>query len=107
MNRAVKSAGTPSTLGFLATGRLAGFPVAALLGLAMTALAGFVLLRLAYGRQIGATGQGWDAARLAGVRVGRTLTARLRAVVAACDPDRRPALGLRRGAPGSCPATFS
>ncbi len=74
VNRAVKSAGTPSTLGFLATGRLAGFPVAALLGLAMTALAGFVLLRLAYGRQIGATGQGWDAARLAGVRVGRTLT---------------------------------
>ena len=74
VNRAVKSAGTPPTLGFLATGRLAGFPVAALLGLAMTALAGFVLLRLAYGRQIGATGQGWDAARLAGVRVGRTLT---------------------------------
>jgi ribose transport system permease protein len=74
VNRAVKSAGTPDTLGFLATGRLAGFPVAALLGLAMTALAGLVLHRLAYGRQLAATGQGWDAARLAGVRTGRTLT---------------------------------
>jgi ribose transport system permease protein len=41
----------------------------------VTALAGFVLLRLAYGRQLMAAGQGWDAARLAGVRIGRTLTA--------------------------------
>jgi ribose transport system permease protein len=75
VNRAVKSAGTPETLGFLATGRLGGFPVATLLCLSVTALAGLVLLRLAYGRQLMAAGQGWDAARLAGVRVGRTLTA--------------------------------
>ncbi|HET9068862.1 MAG TPA: ABC transporter permease [Amaricoccus sp.] len=74
VNRAVKSVGTPDTLGFLATGRVAGVPVAALLGVAVTALAGIGLLRLAYGRQITAVGQSWDAARLAGVRVGRTLT---------------------------------
>jgi ribose transport system permease protein len=74
VNRAVKSAGTPDTLGFLATGRLAGVPVAAVLGAAVTALAGLALLRLAYGRQLTAVGQSWDAARLAGVRVGRTLT---------------------------------
>ena len=74
VNRLVKSAGTPESLGFLATGRVAGLPVAALLGVGMTALIGFVLVRLAYGRQLAATGQGWDAARLAGVRTGRTLT---------------------------------
>lgn len=74
VNRAVKSVGTPDTLGYLATGRIAGFPVAALIGLAATALAGFALLRLAYGRQLKATGQGWDAAHLAGIRVGLTLT---------------------------------
>jgi len=74
VNRAVKSAGTPDTLGFLATGRLAGLPVAAILGATVTALAGLALLRLAYGRQLTAVGQSWDAARLAGVRVGRTLT---------------------------------
>ena len=74
VNRAVKSAGTPDTLGFLATGRLAGLPVAAILGAAVTALAGLALLRLAYGRQLTAVGQSWDAARLAGVGVGRTLT---------------------------------
>jgi ribose transport system permease protein len=74
VNRQVKSAGTPDALGFLATGRIGGFPVAAIVGLAVVALAGFVLSRLAYGRQISATGQGWDAARLAGVRVGRGLT---------------------------------
>lgn len=74
VNRAVKSAGTPEILGFLATGRLGGFPVAALVGIAMTALAGVALHRLAAGRQLMATGQGWDAARLAGVGVGRTLT---------------------------------
>lgn len=73
VNRLVKLAGTPETLGFLATGRLAGLPVAAVLGLGVTALAGLCLHRLAYGRQLAATGQGWDAARLAGVRVGRTL----------------------------------
>jgi ribose transport system permease protein len=74
VNRLVKSASTPGTLGFLATGRLGDIPVAALLGVGVTALAGYLLLRLAYGRQLAATGQGWDAARLAGVGVGRTLT---------------------------------
>jgi ribose transport system permease protein len=82
VNRAVKSVGTPDTLGFLATGRIAGVPVAAILGVAATALAGLGLLRLAYGRQIAAVGQSWDAARLAGVRVGRTLT--LAFVLSAC-----------------------
>lgn len=74
VNRLVKSTDTPETLAFLAAGRVAGLPVAALVGLGVTGLVGLGLVRLAYGRQIGAAGQGWDAARLAGVRVGRTLT---------------------------------
>lgn len=73
VNRQVKSAGTPDTLGFLATGRIGGFPVATIVGLAVVALAGLLLTRLAYGRQLSAIGQGWDTARLAGVRVGRGL----------------------------------
>lgn len=74
VNRQVKAMGTPDALGFLATGRLGGFPVAAIVGLAVVILAGLVLTRLAYGRQVSAIGQGWDAARLAGVKVGRGLT---------------------------------
>ena len=73
VNRQVKSADTPDLLGLLATGRVGGFPVAAIVGLGVTALAALVLARLAYGRQLSAIGQGWDAARLAGVRVGQGL----------------------------------
>ncbi len=74
VNRQVKSAGTAETLSLLATGRIGGVPIAALIGVAVVVLAGLVLTRLAYGRQVSAIGQSWDAARLAGVRVGLGLT---------------------------------
>ena len=74
VNREVKSAGTADTLSLLANGRLGGVPVAALVGLAVVLLASAVLARLAYGRQVSAIGQNWDAARLAGIRVGSGLT---------------------------------
>jgi ribose transport system permease protein len=70
----VKSAGTADLLALLATARVGGLPVAALVGLGVVGVAGVVLARLAYGRQLTAIGQSWDAARLAGVRVGLGLT---------------------------------
>ena len=74
VNRRIKTGGTADALAFLATGRIGDVPIAALVGLAVALAAGFALARLAYGRQIGAIGQGWDTARLAGVRVGLGLT---------------------------------
>ncbi len=74
VNRQVKSAGTADLLALMAAGRVGGVPVAAIIGLAVALLAGFILMRLAYGQQIGAIGQSWDAAGLAGVRVGLGLT---------------------------------
>ncbi|WP_210530362.1 ABC transporter permease [Rubellimicrobium arenae] len=72
VNRQVKSSGTAETLAWLATNRVGGVPVVALLALAATVVAAWVLARLAYGWQLSATGQNWGAARLAGVPVGRT-----------------------------------
>lgn len=74
VNRQVKSAGTAETLYVMATARIAGVPIVAMIGLAVALLAALVLTRLAYGRQVSAIGQSWDAARLAGVRVGLGLT---------------------------------
>ena len=74
VNRQVKTSGTAETLAFVAAGRIGGVPVVALVALVLTFLAGWGLARLAYGRQISAVGQSWDAARLAGVPVGRTMT---------------------------------
>lgn len=72
VNRQVKSGGTPEALAWLAAGRVSGVPVVALLGLGLALAASLALGRLAVGRQVAAVGQGWDAARLAGVPVGRT-----------------------------------
>jgi ribose transport system permease protein len=72
VNRQVKSSGTAETLAWLATGRVGGVPVVALLAVAATVVATWALSRLAYGWQLSATGQSWGAARLAGVPVGRT-----------------------------------
>jgi len=74
-NRQVKTVRTAETLGFLATGRLGDVPVVALIALVITVASAFVLVRLAYGRHLSATGQSLTAARLAGVRVDATITA--------------------------------
>lgn len=71
-NRRVKSGGTAETLGWIATGRIGGVPVVALLALALTVGVALVLARLAYGWHLAASGQNAEAARLSGVRVGRT-----------------------------------
>lgn len=73
-NRQVKPGGTAEALAWLAAGRWGGVPVAALVALALTAMTALALGRLAFGWHLSATGQGWTAARLAGVRVGRTVT---------------------------------
>jgi len=73
VNRQVKTAGTAETLSWLATGRLGGVPVAGLLATGLAVAASLVLARLAFGRHVAAVGQSWSAARLAGVRVSRTI----------------------------------
>jgi ribose transport system permease protein len=72
VNRRVKSSGTSETLDWLATGRVAGVPVVALLALFLALVASLALARLAYGRHLSAVGQSWPAARLASVPAGRT-----------------------------------
>lgn len=74
VNRQVRTGGTADTLALLAAGRIEGLPVIALVALVCTALAALALARTVYGRQVAAVGQSWDAARLAGVAVGRTMT---------------------------------
>ncbi len=72
VNRRVKSSGTSETLDWLATGRVAGVPVVALLALFLALVASLALARLAYGRHLSAVGPSWPAARLASVPAGRT-----------------------------------
>lgn len=74
-NRQVKTVRTAETLAFLATGRIGGVPVVALIALGVAITIAFVLTRLAFGRHLSATGQSWTAAGLAGVRVGASITA--------------------------------
>lgn len=71
VNRQVKSSGRAETLAWIATGRIGGVPVAALLALLLALAVSLVLARLAFGRQLSAVGQSWPAARLAGIRAGR------------------------------------
>jgi ribose transport system permease protein len=73
-NRRIKSGGTAETLAWIATGRIGGVPVLALLAAALAVAASVVLGRLAYGWHLAATGQNAEAARLAGVGIGRTTT---------------------------------
>ena len=60
-------------LGWLATGRIGQVPVIMLISCLIALLIGFLLARSAYGRQLFAVGQSMEAARLAGVRVERTI----------------------------------
>jgi ribose transport system permease protein len=74
VNREVRGFETASALAFLASGRVGGVPVIALVALAAAALATFVLRRTAFGEALSATGQNLRAAELAGVRTGETIT---------------------------------
>lgn len=73
-NRQVKTMATADFLSLLSTGRFLGVPVILILSVAATVIAALVLRRLGYGRQLSAIGQSPDAAYLAGVRVGKTMT---------------------------------
>ncbi|HKJ95400.1 MAG TPA: ABC transporter permease, partial [Gammaproteobacteria bacterium] len=57
----------------LTTGKVYGFPVVALLALALVAAAGWVLRTRAYGRSLMAVGQNLRAAGLAGIKTDRTI----------------------------------
>lgn len=73
VNREVRGFETAPTLAFLASGRVEGIPVIALVALAAAVLAAWVLRRTAYGEALSATGQNLRAAELAGVRTGQTV----------------------------------
>lgn len=70
-NRAIPGFTIAPTLRVIATARLAGVPIMALIALALVALASLVLNRTAYGRTLSALGQNATAAHLAGVKVNR------------------------------------
>lgn len=74
VNRAVRGFETPPLLSWLASGRVGGIPVIALLALLATLFAGLVIRRLSYGCQLSAVGQNIRAADFAGIRTGRVVT---------------------------------
>ncbi|MBX3582734.1 MAG: ABC transporter permease [Rhizobiaceae bacterium] len=59
----------PPALGFLAAGRIFGFPVICVLALVAVAATALLLSRSAYGRKLFAVGQSAEAAYLTGIRV--------------------------------------
>jgi ribose transport system permease protein len=70
-NRAIPGFTTAPTLRMIATARLFGFPIMAIVAVVVVGSASFVLGRTAYGRTLSAVGQNAIAARLAGVRTIR------------------------------------
>jgi len=74
VNRAVRGFETPTVLAWLASGRIGGIPVIAILAVAATLVAGFAIRRLGFGRQLSAVGQNIGAADFAGIRTGRVIT---------------------------------
>lgn len=62
----------PPLLAEIATGRVAGLPIVALVALALSLVMALVLHRTVYGRSVSAIGQNIRAAGLAGIRVDRT-----------------------------------
>ncbi len=63
----------PDALAFLSVGRIGGMPVILIVAILACGLAAILLMRSAYGRKLFAVGQSQDAARLAGVKVGRVI----------------------------------
>ncbi|MDR3374772.1 MAG: ABC transporter permease, partial [Ancalomicrobiaceae bacterium] len=73
-NRVIPGFMVSPTLKYIASARLAGFPVMTILALGVVAASAYVLGRTAYGRKLSAVGQSRDAARLAGIGCGRVVT---------------------------------
>jgi ribose transport system permease protein len=74
-NRAIPGFTIAPMLRVVATARVAGVPIMAVVAIIGAILVAFVLNRTAYGRALSAVGQNKTAARLAGVRVNRVTTA--------------------------------
>ena len=72
-NRSIPGFAVSPLLKAIAGGRLAGVPVMGLVALVCVVAAAFVLRFTVYGQTLSAVGQSRAAARLAGVRVGRTV----------------------------------
>jgi ribose transport system permease protein len=73
-NRSITGFAVSPALKFIAAGRLLGTPIMLLACLGVIALAEFVLRYSVYGRTLSAVGQNRAAARLAGVRVDKTIS---------------------------------
>jgi ribose transport system permease protein len=73
VNAKVTVMGAAPWLAYAATGRIGGLPVVFLIAVAAAAIVGFALARTAWGHCLLASGQSLDAARLAGIRVNRTV----------------------------------
>lgn len=71
VNAKVTTMGAAPLLAWLATGRLAGFPIVFLLAVLTTAAVALLLTRTAWGHNLLASGQSLEAARLAGIRIHR------------------------------------
>src|ERR1700710_298925 len=63
----------PDAFDNIGGGNIGPFPVAALIAAAVFLIAGLVLARTVFGAEVYAVGGNRDAARLAGIPVGRTL----------------------------------
>lgn len=73
-NRAIPGFMVSPTLKYIASARIAGFPVMAIVALAAVAVTTYVLRCTAYGRKLSAAGQSRDAARLTGICCSRVVT---------------------------------
>jgi ribose transport system permease protein len=73
VNAKVTTMGAAPWLAWIATGRVAGFPMVFLIAVAVTAIVGVVLARTAYGHKLLASGQSHEAAHLAGIPVNTTV----------------------------------
>jgi len=70
-NRAIPGFTIAPTLRVIATARVAGVPIMAIVAVVVVGAASFILARTAYGRTLSAVGQNAIAARLAGVKAIR------------------------------------
>jgi ribose transport system permease protein len=70
-NQAIPGFAVSPTLKYIASARIEGFPLMAMLVFVIVLITAYVLKFTAFGRKLSAVGQSRDAARLAGVRSGR------------------------------------
>jgi ribose transport system permease protein len=74
-NRAIPGFGIAPSLRVVATARIGGVPIMAIVAISAVAIASVLINRTAYGRSLSAVGQNAVAARLAGVRVNQVTAA--------------------------------